>query len=100
VGAAEGAEAGAEGEAPPLATVAVGSGTAGTVREVVVAFAPSSCRTAFFATVPEVAVTAAITPAAAVAAAAVAKVRLRTRREAALRRSIALRLSPGSSIAR
>jgi hypothetical protein len=100
MGAAEGAEAGAEGEAPPLATVAVGSGTAGTVCEDVVAFAPSSCRAAFFATVLEVAVTPAITPAAVAATAAVATVMLRIRREAASRRSIALRLSTGSSIAR
>jgi hypothetical protein len=94
-----GAPAGAEGEAPLEATVAVGSGTAGTVREVVVAVAPSRWRTAFRETVPDVAVIPAITPAAAVAAAAVANVRRRTRREAAFRVSIAFRLRVSSSIA-
>jgi hypothetical protein len=97
VGAAEGAE----GEAAPLvaATVAVGSGTAGTDFGAAAGVVPSSVRTTFFPTVPEVAVTAASAPTAAVAAAAVPKVRRRMRRDAASRLSIAACLRAISSIA-
>jgi hypothetical protein len=89
--AEDGVEAGAEGDAPLAGTVAVGSGTEGTVDPalVVATVAPSSWRTAFRATVPVVAVTAASMPAAVAAAAAVATVTRRTRRLAALRLSIA-----------
>ena len=81
------------------ATVAVGSGTAGTDFGEAAALAPSSLRATFFPTVPEVAVTAASAPTAAAAAAAVAKVRRRMRRDAASRLSIAARLRAGSSMA-